>query len=48
MKSIFAWIGGAAIGLALTGVLGFADVRLCVGAVGTCNGPTHTASGGAK
>jgi hypothetical protein len=46
MKTLFACIGGAAVWLAIAGMLGFADVRLCVGAVGTCNGPTHTASGG--
>lgn len=46
MKTLFAWIGSAAVGVALAGILGVADVRVCVGAVGTCNGPTHTASGG--
>jgi hypothetical protein len=48
VKTLFAWIGAFAIGLFLIGALGFADVRLCIGAVGTCNGPTHTSDGVTK
>lgn len=47
MKTLFSWIGGLTVGLIFTGMLGLADVRLCIGATGTCNGPTHT-SGGAQ
>lgn len=47
MKTFFAWIGALSVGFLLTGVFGIQDVRVCFGAVGTCNGPTHT-SGGAK
>ncbi|MEM5371316.1 hypothetical protein V4C53_35525 [Paraburkholderia azotifigens] len=44
MKTLFAWIGALAVVLTFAGILGIADVRLCVGAVGTCNGPAHTAN----